>query len=241
MIAGKKRREDHGVLTIYHIEGRRSQSVVWLCEEIGLAYDLVFTRGDLAASQQAIRDANPLMPLAPSIRYGDQFLVETGAILEFLLSGHGEGRLAPPPTSADYGPYLMWLHFAEGTAMSRISADLTRMRFTGETEVTPNLFPGTTMKLVGTREVIAFIEAFLVEHPYFGGEAFSAADIMMYFPAKFVSMLPGLNDRDYPRLAAWRAVVEGRPAFKRMLTASLPDGKVPNQELTAALLRGAKA
>src|ERR1700722_13923538 len=189
----KKWREVQDVLKIYHIEGRRSRSVVWLCEEIGLADALVFTRGDLAASQAAIREAHPLMPLAPTVRYGDTWMVETAAILEYLLSQHGEGTLAPATTSPDYAGYLMWLHFAEGTAMSRISADMTRMRFNGDTEVSPNLFPGTTMKLVGTLDVIAFIEAFLADHPYFGGAAFSAADIMMYFPAKFVSMLPGLR------------------------------------------------
>lgn len=229
-----------GVLTIYHIEGRRSQSVVWLCEELGLAYELVFTRGDLAASRDAICAVSPLMPLAPTVRYGDTMLMETGAILEWLLSQHGDGRLAPPPSSPDYAHYLMWLHFAEGTAMSRISSDLMRMRASGETEVTPNMFPGTTLKLVGTRDVIAFIEAFLAEHPYFGGEAFSAADIMMYFPSKLLSMLPGVQEREYPRYAAWRRTVESRPAFKRMLAAALPDGKVPNQDLTAALLTGAK-
>lgn len=39
----------------------------------------------------------------------------------------------------------------------------------------------------------------LSKHPYFGGAAFSAADIMMLFPT-------------YPHIIAWRANVESRPA-----------------------------
>ena len=35
-------------ITIYHLEGRRSERIVWLMEELGLPYTLEFTRGDLA-------------------------------------------------------------------------------------------------------------------------------------------------------------------------------------------------
>jgi glutathione S-transferase len=227
------------MLTIYHIEGRRSESVVWLCEEIGLPYELVFTRGDIGASAARIREINPLMPVAPTIRYGDKLMVETGAILEFLLLRHGEGRLAPPTDSLDYADYLQWLHFAEGSAATRLLSDMARMRMSGEREITPNRFPGTDHVLVGSREVLAFIEAYLAEHPYFGGQVFSAADIIMDMVARFAALLPGIDIRDYPHFAAWQATVEARPAYGRMRAAALPDGKVPGQRLTAALLRGA--
>ena len=37
-------------ITIYHAEGRRSERIVWLMEELGLPYKLEFKRGDLAGS-----------------------------------------------------------------------------------------------------------------------------------------------------------------------------------------------
>ena len=37
-------------LTIYHIEGRRSERIVWLCEELGRPYKLEYKRGNIAAS-----------------------------------------------------------------------------------------------------------------------------------------------------------------------------------------------
>jgi glutathione S-transferase len=216
-------------LTIYHIEGRRSQRVVWLCEELGLPYQLSFKRGDIGASAEAIRAVNPLMPVAPTIRYGDRILVESGAILELLTSRHGQGRLAPSLSSPDYPDYLLWLHFAEGSAMTRFSADTQRMRLAGEKAITPNVFPGTSYQLVGTLEVLKFIEAYLSKHPYFGGEQFSAADIMMHFPAVMAAQIPGVKQADYPRFAAWRKTVESRPAFVRATAAALPDGKSPDQ------------
>ena len=225
------------MLTIYHIEGRRSQAVIWLCEEIGLAYELVFTRGNIAASLDTIRQVNPLLPLAPTIRYKGKVMVETGAILEYLLSQLGGGALVPPQSSLDYADYLMWLHFAEGTAATRILGDMTRMRTSGEPRLTPNIFPGSDMELVGTRHVLRFIEAHLAQSPYFGGPEFSAADIMMHMVARFAGMLP-IDPSEYAGLAAWRARVEQRPAFQRAMAAGLPDGKVPGEAQTTARLMG---
>ena len=41
-------------ITIYHLENRRSERIVWLMEELGMPYKLVFTRGNLAASNADI-------------------------------------------------------------------------------------------------------------------------------------------------------------------------------------------
>jgi hypothetical protein len=91
-------------LTIYHIEGRRSERIVWLCEELGLSYKLEFKRGDVPGSMQAIRQVSPLMPVAPTVRYGDQVIVESAGIIEMLLARHGAGRLRPAVDSPDF-PY----------------------------------------------------------------------------------------------------------------------------------------
>ena len=34
-------------IVIYHLEGRRSERIVWLMEELALPYELVYVRGDL--------------------------------------------------------------------------------------------------------------------------------------------------------------------------------------------------
>src|SRR5688572_12049294 len=80
-------------ITIYHLEGRRSERIVWLMEELGLAYKLEFKRGDLAGSMAAIRAINPVVPMAPTVKYGDQILVESGAIMDLILTRHAPDRL----------------------------------------------------------------------------------------------------------------------------------------------------
>src|SRR5262245_42709737 len=46
-------------ITIYHLEGRRSERLVWLMEELGFPYELKFKRGDLMGSMAAIRAISP--------------------------------------------------------------------------------------------------------------------------------------------------------------------------------------
>ena len=41
--------------TIYHLEGRRSERVVWLMEELGFPYELKFVNNSLGASLAEIR------------------------------------------------------------------------------------------------------------------------------------------------------------------------------------------
>jgi glutathione S-transferase len=208
-------------LTIYHIEGRRSERIVWLCEELGLPYKLEYKRGDIAASMQTIRSVNPLMPVAPTVRYGDQVLVESGAIIELLLARQGEGRLRPATDSADYPYYLQWMHFAEGSFASRAIADYRVVMIQGRKEPAAG-----RPRLVDAEGVVKFADDFLSKHPYFGGSDFSAADIMMLFPVNFAGNLNIVDLEQFPNVVAWRKKVEARPAYLRMLKAARPDGLV---------------
>src|SRR6185503_12495541 len=110
-------------VTIYHLEGRRSERIVWLMEELGLPYKLEFKQGDLAGSMASIKAINPGMPVAPTVKYGDQVLVESGAIIETILNRHAPGKLQPALDSPDYPYHLIWMHYAEGSLASRLIAD----------------------------------------------------------------------------------------------------------------------
>lgn len=208
-------------LTIYHIEGRRSERIVWLCEELGLPYKLEYKRGDVAGSMATIRSINPLMPVAPTVRYGDQVLVESGAIIELILARQGKGKLAPAINSPDFPYHLTWMHFAEGSFASRAIADYRVAMIQGkQTPVAGRL------RLVDSDAVLKFAEDFLSKHPYFGGQEFSAADIMMLFPVNFAGGLNIVDLAEFPNIVAWRSKMEARPAYKRMLAAARPDGLV---------------
>src|SRR5262245_5168088 len=89
-------------IVIYHAEGRRSERIVWLCEELGLPYELKYRRGDVAGSFADIRAVNPGMAVAPTVFYNGELLMESEAIIQLILARHGGGRLAPAVDSPDY-------------------------------------------------------------------------------------------------------------------------------------------
>jgi glutathione S-transferase len=203
-------------ITIYHLEGRRSERLVWLMEELELPYALNFTRGDLAASMAAIRAINPAMPVAPTVTYGDQVLVESGAIIEMILARHGGGRLVPPP---DFATHLLWIHYSEGSLASRAIADYRVWQIQPPQQRSP---------LVDSEGVVQFAENFLADNPWFGGAEFSAADIMMLFPINFAMNLNIVNKAQFPHINAWISKIEARPAYQAMLAKARPDGMVGN-------------
>ncbi|WP_293679000.1 glutathione S-transferase family protein [uncultured Phenylobacterium sp.] len=204
-------------VTIYHLEGRRSERIVWLMEELGLPYRLEFKRGDLGASMAAIRAINPIVPMAPTVQYGDQVLVESGAIIELILERHGGGRLQPAKDSADYPHHLMWMHYAEGSLAPRIFSDYRAWMAAPPTRRSP---------LVDSEASVQFAEEFLGKHPWFGGAEFSGADIMMLFPLNVGGVLNIFDTAQFPKVAAWKAKVEARPAYQRMVAKARP-GVIP--------------
>ncbi|MET0339114.1 MAG: glutathione binding-like protein [Caulobacter sp.] len=204
-------------IVIYHLEGRRSERLVWLMEELGLPYELKFKRGDLAGSMALIREFSPIVPMAPTVKYGDQVLVESGAIIELILNRHGGGRLQPTLESRDYPDHLMWMHYAEGSLAARLFSDYRAWT------ASP---PKQRSRLVDSEAVVQFSENFIAKHPWFGGDQFSAADIMMMFPLNAATGLNLVDEAQFPAIKAWKAKIEARPAYQRMLAKARPDGMI---------------
>lgn len=206
-------------ITIYHLEGRRSERIVWLMEELGLPYELEYTRGDLRASMMKIHALGHEMPMAPTVVYGDQIIVESGAIMELILDRHAPESLKPALDSDDYTTYLMWMHYAEGSLAARLFSDYRAWRMKP---------PETRSPLVDSEAVVRFADNFLKENDWFGGDEFSAADIMMLFPLNVATSLAIVDESLFPNVAKWKDRVTQRPAYLRMLEKARPDGMIGN-------------
>ncbi len=210
-------------VTIHHVEGRRSQRIIWFCEEAGIPYDVVYKRGDVLGSLNALKLINPDMPVAPSVVFRGEMLVESGGIMEYLMTQfRSAARLAPVPSSPDYAKYKQWMHFAEGSAMPHLSTDLGKLARTGGT-LQPNILG--PVKLVGSLDVIQFMEKFITAHPYFGGKDFSAADIMYDIVMTIIDNLQ-VDKASYPNLLKWHERVKARPAYARAMKVGNPDNVV---------------
>ena len=103
------------MIVVHHLNNSRSQRVLWLLEELGLAYEIKLYERDPATlrAPPALRDVHPLGK-SPVITDGALTLAESGAIIEYLVDDHPDARLAPPPGTPERLRYLYWLHYAEG-------------------------------------------------------------------------------------------------------------------------------
>jgi glutathione S-transferase len=204
-------------LTIYHLEGRRSERIVWLMEELQMPYKLVYERGNLAASMAKIKAINPDMPVAPTVTFGNQVMVESGAIIELILNRYAPGKLQPALDSPDYPYHLVWMHYAEGSLAARLFADY---------RVWMKDPPAKRSPLVDSEATVQYAENYLAAHPWFGGAEFSSADIMMVFPLNVATSLNLVDEAQFPHIAEWKKKIEARPAYQRMLAKARPDGLV---------------
>ncbi len=106
------------MITVHHLENSRSQRVLWLLEELGVPYEIKHYQRD-AKTRLAPPELQAVHPLgkSPVLTEDGATVAETGAIVEYLLDRHGQGRLRPAAGSPELLRYRYWLHFAEGSAM----------------------------------------------------------------------------------------------------------------------------
>jgi len=225
------------MIVIHHIEGRRSERVVWLLEELGgIPYKLEFKTGDVMGSLLQLEPVHE-MRMAPIVQDGELTIVESGAILEWLLGKYGKtSSLRPREGTAEHARYLEFMHFAEGTAMARVLLEVTLGRV-GAKDPMPQL-PGVAGSRTQTERVLHFADHVLGERRYFAGAEFTAADIMMHFPIKIgvavAAKLPiaiadfyktDFSHADtFPNVKRWLGEVTRRPAWKRTVEVTLPAG-----------------
>lgn len=90
------------MIVVHHLNNSRSQRVLWLLEELGLPYEVKRYERDKATmlAPPALRAVHPLGK-SPVISDGAATIAESGAIVEYLVEHHGEGRLRPPPGTAE--------------------------------------------------------------------------------------------------------------------------------------------
>lgn len=209
------------MITVHHLENSRSQRVLWLLEELGLDYTVKRYARD-PATMLAPRELRAVHPLgkSPVIEAEGRVVAETGAIVEFLTARAG-GALVPPPDTPERARYTYFLHYAEGSAMPPLLLKLVFSRLApGSPALLRPLVRAIAKSVTGgfvdpeLRRHAAYWEGELTERPYFCGDAFTAADIMMSFPLEaFFARGTGAG----PRLTDWLARIHARPAYKRAL------------------------
>jgi len=204
------------MLTVHHLGLSQSERIVWLCEELELDYTLkrYQRRADNSLAPDEYKALHP-MGVAPVITDGDLVLGESGAICDYIVQRHGNGRLVPAPDDADFVEHLFWFHWSNATFMTTM---MTQLVLAGGGEGNP------AAAFVNDRRdrAWAMVEKRLGEAPFFGGASLTTADIMMGFSLTTGRLFGSTKIDAYPNLKAYLQRIGARPAYQRAMAKAEP-------------------
>jgi glutathione S-transferase len=215
------------MITVHHLNNSRSQRILWLLEELGVAYEVKRYERDpkTMLAPPALLAVHPLGK-SPVIVDGSVTVAESGAIVEYLIDRYGFGRFVPPAGTPGRLRYTYWLHYAEGSAMPPLLLKLVFDRVANNPGPAPWPISAVARRIARTvqnsfigpqlKRHLDYMEAELSAQTWFAGEEFSAADVQMSFPLEAAVIRAGLN-ASRPHLTGFLDRIHARAAYKRAL------------------------
>lgn len=198
------------MIVVHHLNDSRSQRILWLLEELALPYDIRHWQRDpkTRLAPPELRAVSPLGK-SPVIEDGGRKLIESGAIVDYLVRRHGGGRLQPDPSTPAYDDYVQWLHYSEGSAMLPLMLNLYVSRLG---EAGAPLHPRIESEIANH---LGYVDGALAGRDYLVGDDLTGADVQM----SFVGEVAGAFGKraSYPNLDAWIRRLQARPAYQRAL------------------------
>ena len=205
------------MLIIHHLGVSQSERVVWLMEELGLPYEIIWYKrgadGFAPASYLALHPA----ATAPVIQDGDRTLCESAAILEYVCHKYAGGRLTVSPDQPNFYDYVYWMHFNNNI----LGLLFTRLALRGQTE-------GRMAGFVQRREggYARMLEQTLAASAYLAGPEFTCADIMVMYGLTSPRIFGGRDDLQNVRSYVER--VSKRPAYIKAMQLAGPMAVPPH-------------
>ncbi|WP_203291093.1 glutathione S-transferase family protein [Maricaulis parjimensis] len=179
-------------LKLYHAPRTRSVRVRWLLEEMGLAHEVVPVAFDKRpAGDEAYAKINPMRKV-PAFEADGEILVESLAIMEFIMNRYGPTDLQPAVDDPDYGRYLQWFHFGEAGLCVGVNMVL------GHTFLLPEKARNPAIAAWAWSETLKGLEFIgnhgLADSEYLAGDRFTAADISVGYMLYLLKLIGKLGD-----------------------------------------------
>ncbi|MGE5639325.1 MAG: glutathione S-transferase family protein [Clostridia bacterium] len=206
------------MLTVHHLGRSQSERIVWLCEELGIDYDLRRYERD-SVTRLAPPEYKALHPIgtAPVIQDGDLVLGESGAIMEYVIAKHGGGRLARPAGHPEFASYLYWLHYANGSFQALLHRTLIARRL--EPPAEHRVLVDLKARL---ERALRFIDSRLGQCPFLAGDELTAADVMLVFSLTTMRTFTPFELKPYPNIRAYLRRISAREAYQRAMQKADP-------------------
>ena len=197
-------------MRIWHMPRSRSLRVIWLCEEMGLPYEI--RRVSFRGPDEELLAINPLGGVPVLEDEGGVRMIESVAMLLYVAGRYGPTPLALQPDDPAYACYLQWLIAGEASiAMPGNMLVYDRFR-APEGQKGGFLVEANQRKLQRGLEMM--VET-LKDGPWIAGDRFTIADMSAGYAIGVMQSILGMGDMVPPECAAYYARLSERPAFQR--------------------------
>jgi glutathione S-transferase len=198
------------MIQVHHLNNSRSQRILWLLEELGVEYEIVKYQRD-AETNLAPESLVAVHPLgkSPVVVDGEDVVMESGAIIEYLARRYGDGKLLPDEGTPEALQHLQLMHYAEGSAALPLMLKLYTGRLGDAAAPIQPRIEGEIERHIG------YLDGLLEGRDWFVGDDLTAADIQLSFVIQAARMLGGVEK--YPNLARYLERIAKRPAYQRAI------------------------
>ncbi|CAN0359488.1 unnamed protein product [Discosporangium mesarthrocarpum] len=187
------------------------QKVVWLCEELNIAYERTDIGGPFGGNREAEYLALNPNGIIPTIDDDGFVLWESNTIVRYLAEKHGKGTDFWPEDLQMRASASRWMDWALSILAPRHVPVFQGLIRTPEAE-------RDTDKIAAARDVWAaantVLETWLADHEFLSGDTFSIGDIPAS-PFTYRWFTLDIEREDFPNLKRWHDAVAARPAFKK--------------------------
>lgn len=207
-------------LIVHHLGVSQSERIPWLCEELGIDYDLKLYK---RAPKLAPPEYKALHPqgTAPIIQDGDVTLAESGACMEYISHKFADGKLFLRPSDPRYADFLYWWHWANGTFQPTV-ARLMSFRVCNLSEDNWIVVMANQRLSNGLKE----LDNRLAKSTYLAGDELTAADIMLVFSLTTMRNFSPYSLAGCDNVLAYLKRISERDAYQRAMKKSDPDMKL---------------
>ena len=178
------------MITLHHLNNSRSQRVVWMLELLKLDYEIKVYQRDATTNlaPNSLKQVHSL-GTAPIITDGDQTIIESGAICEYLSLKAGDTELMPAKDSPEFMDVQFWSHYAEGSFVPHLVTAMVLNK--GKEKASPFPIKFIVGKFVDAimnayfgmaiKRNTVFVEQHLAGREWLVGDKPTVADVQMSF------------------------------------------------------------
>ncbi len=190
------------MIKFYHAPWSRSSSILWLLEELGVAYEIervdIRAPGGVPESYRAIQPNKKV----PAIAHDGTVITERAAICIYLADMFPEAGLAPAIGDKGRAAYLSWLVYSDAVFDPAVAAKAHGWEYSSN-DFSFGLFD----------DMARHLEKTLAARPYIADDTFTAADTQIgrgiHFAINILKVLPAK-----PAFTAYLARLAERTAFQ---------------------------